>query len=94
MFTKVYGFLLRRVTFYNSTRFIGIIGGIQDFGAELRDYGEVLWRPTATGEVALLSAILQGGGSGIYARFCCSTTQRFTQFDGDLIRGFINVEES
>ena len=75
MFTRVYGFLLRRVTFYTLTRFIGITGGVQDFGAELRGYnGEVLWRPTATGEVALLSTILQGEGSGIYARSCCLTT--------------------
>ena len=116
MFTRVYGFLLRRVTFYNLTRFIGITGGVQDFGAELRYWveeiprkfqhplmsynsslrgynGEVLWRFTATEEVALLSTILQGGGSGIYARFCWSTTRRFTQF-GDLFRRFINVEES
>ena len=71
MFTRVYGFLLRRVTFYTLTRFIGITGGVQDFGAEFRGYnGEVLWKLTATGEVALLSTILQGGGSGIYARFC------------------------
>ena len=117
MFTRVYRFLLRGVTFYNLTRFIGITGGVQDFGAELRYWvgeiprkfqhplmsynsslrgynGKVLWKPTATGEVALLSTILQGGGSGIYARFCCLTTRRFTQSRGGLFRRFINVEES
>ena len=68
MFTRVYGCLLRRVTFYTLTQFIGIAGGVQGFGVELRGYnGEVLWKPTATGEVALLSTILQGGGSGIWA---------------------------
>ena len=44
---------------------------LTSYNFSLRGYnGEVLWRPTATGEVALLSTILQGGGSGIYARFC------------------------
>ena len=54
--------------FLQLTRFIGITGGVQDFGVELRGYnGEVLWKPTATGEVALLSTILQGGGFRIWA---------------------------
>ena len=76
MFTRVYGLLLRRVTFYNSTRFIGITGGVQDFGAELRYWvGEIprkFQHPLTFFE--LLSEGLQLRGS---LRFYGSTVLRF-----------------
>ena len=46
MFTRVSGLLLRGVTFYNSTRLIGITGGVQNFGTELGGYNGGIFSET------------------------------------------------